>query len=267
MSFEESVFTTSWDCEFCPMGYAQPSIGSTMCDNCPMGFSSNAGQVSCDFACRKGTYRALKTYPEWMANSYANSYASLRKLKPEDICLACPRGFSSSGNTDSSKNELMEYFGECLPCIAGRFQNLKGQEICLDCNIGTEATELGKPVCSTCMMGTYQNEAGQPRCKECESGLFNPPATINGTVSYFPTNPTKCEVCATGQWTSGDDGLGRLTEKKTTMSTQTISKIGWHSCTNCPAGRFGNTNILPNRIVNHQLRGVSFWLSVCSYMI
>ena len=277
VSFEDSIFgggnsatpvstlvsTPSkkmWDCSHCPMGFFQPRLGNSTCINCPPGRTSIEGGTACDFACLKGTYRGSSTYPHvpW-AQSYPKwmDYtitASIRNLTPKDMCVSCPQGFSSSGSTESTKDELINIFGKCDPCVPGRYQDEKGKAVCLDCKIGTETPNPGSSVCNTCVLGTYQNEIGKARCKECESGLFN-------SLQHVALDSTTCEICTLGEWTRGLHGDGRpSTEKNTALDTLPLpvhlTSTGWDTCQKCPTGRFGiRKKSSQIKFIMHQLIG------------
>ena len=179
-------------CTACSPGSFMPTANATSCTLCEMGSWCGAG-VSSVTLCDVGSYRS-----------------SLGAATPSD-CQPCPRGSAcvrgatTPTTCPAGSHSPAEGAGECLPCVAGRFQNTTGAAACRKCSRGAvcpaRATLELAPICSA---GTYADtldESGNPSCFRCEAGYHclgsGMPPIACPRASYAQNGSNFCTDCAT----------------------------------------------------------------------
>ena len=99
-------------------------------------------------------------------------------------CKVCDIG--TYGNTNDICRDCLagEYQDEkgqtsCKPCKKGEYQASPGQTSCKPCPDGKSTTTTGRSrkVDCTCPAGTYQSDVGKSSCKQCPDGTYSKPGS------------------------------------------------------------------------------------------
>ena len=193
-------------CQECPIGFSQSSIGTTMCNKCKGGqFQHERGQNSCE-DCSTGQYRTSHSV-EISCTQCPRGYH--QSVKGESACVFCLEGQfedelgSSStscencnASTYSSKTKT-----ECLNCPIG-WKSSSKQDDCKECEAGQYETGQ-QTTCETCKAGKYSDTTGKTTCKTCAAGYFSKHGEITSCkpcpAGKRETNNIRCQQCAAGR--------------------------------------------------------------------
>ena len=234
-----SVSTT--ECTSCSPGKTTTSEGSAICSNCSVGYYSVNGS-GC-LVCIDGQFQDMEGQSSCKVCSSGKNtreimQATLTKNFTEELvlnkteCKECPVGkYSATGYT------------ECVPCFAGKYQNITGQPSCKLCPTGKFVIEQGKTQCENCSIGkytTYQDEKGQFECKICQISKYE---TEEGQSSCktcpngFTTTKSGLSVCSMCE--PGFKGIGG--ECYACNNAEYQNEYGQTECKLCADGHFAPT--------------------------
>ena len=246
-------------CSACSAGSTEQRFPSTasfqkepplVCLLCPSGYWSNLTnnvRVGCT-ACSAGRYSEL--YGAFNATD----------------CIACPAGFSTSGERARdrcdrcARGEFASTVASetCGSCSVNSFADKKNSTLCRQCPIGWSTDADGSAKCTKCGAGSYGKVQGEA-CAPCESGFYrngSDPITDNcrpcpvgtyqdstGNAACLPClpgqmgNATGCHDCPQGK-VSRKAGASNCADCDAGRSTGTT---GSAKCTNCEAGTYSST--------------------------
>jgi hypothetical protein len=225
------------DCQKCPsLSISDREGGSQYCSPCDAGryqstIDESLHKYEC-VDCIKGRYAAALGSPQ---------------------CDACPAGYNT-GLDEQSRALVSRSF--CIPCSAGLYQDVEGQEsckeclggkftggsastFCTNCDSGRAYDTIKATVCPKCQAGKYQDQTGQQLCKDCQAGQFNavPASTFctncESGRAYATTRATVCSKCQAGTYQdqTGQELCKDCVEGKFREEPEGIS------CTDCQIGR------------------------------
>lgn len=145
----------------------------------------------------------------------------------------CNKGSTSGG-----------WFGGCIPCKAGTFNNDGG--VCTSCPAGSYAGAKGAVSCSPCPVGQWSDTTGATECVKCPAGTHNSDEGGSSHDSCIPcaagtySNAAKaeCTPCAIGQYQPTPENErclscppGQIGKSKTGMTDTT-------DCEHCPINTY-----------------------------
>eukprot|EP00615_Pteridomonas_danica_P011652 CAMPEP_0114329398 /NCGR_PEP_ID=MMETSP0101-20121206/1054_1 /TAXON_ID=38822 ORGANISM="Pteridomonas danica, Strain PT" /NCGR_SAMPLE_ID=MMETSP0101 /ASSEMBLY_ACC=CAM_ASM_000211 /LENGTH=1461 /DNA_ID=CAMNT_0001459055 /DNA_START=42 /DNA_END=4424 /DNA_ORIENTATION=- len=213
------------------------------------------GSFECE-ECPKGTYGVNNTHcSPCPPGSYANQTGTVN-------CTLCEIG---TVNADAGRVLA------CEDCDAGTYGPAEGLTLCTDCEVGKYAAETGHgdEGCDDCDRGMAQNKTASTSCFECAPGKLPDDDAINceycsagkegpGLASerYIVLNGEViyCDDCDRGKYslagattcTPCEDGYVAETEGRKNCTACGIGKAALSAitCTDCPAGQYGNTTAL-----------------------
>ena len=242
-----------------------------LCKNCIVGkYNSNTGsktQNDC-IDCPQGKYGIIIGATSNSSCIGCNS----GKFATSSSCQTCAQGFISLENSQScSICELGKYsdFGiECIPCPAGKFNNLLGiygESNCKSCPIAKYNPNNGSSTinnCIDCSLGTYSTSENQinsnEACIPCPAGRYrdaniNPEDGCsicpNGKISIKQSS--NCQSCDSGKYVSGNLETDHIYCKLCDAGkyNQLSGGNSEESCIPCPKGKYNSelgSNLLSN---------------------
>ena len=258
-----SVFSSSTECQHCPLGYVQPATGQQACTPCGnfQTAVANAVTVLLDTFQDETGQAVCKTCPlGWKTNDPAWTRST--------SCVICPQGWYQTTGVIFSDVPYITGL-KCVQCSVGQYTTAPAQTECIACPQGYERSASGVG-CSKCPIGKTLGGA-QLRCIGCPRGKYqdqeatrfsgattNWPTTLQGGSRYFQFKSLKdrtlasfttaetdennawrsgpCKVCSSGYYaTGGQDGYGH-TRCVVCPGGRLCSAIGIG--TTCPAGRY-----------------------------
>jgi len=166
-------------CLDCPVGKFNQMIGGdniNNCLNCPLGKFSNIiglnNSIGCN-SCNVGKYNEIigSTQSTDCVDCPAGKIRKFVAGTSINDCIDCATGYFSNGGSF-----------ECKECLAGKYNNINGNNICLDCTVGM-----------------YNNNTKSITCNDCpdnsESNIdFTKCECIKGTY-MVSKEPLVCNIC------------------------------------------------------------------------
>ena len=201
----------------CPSGQYMPLTGTF-----PNDFSG------CHFKCSPGTVGVLPNL---------TSAAECDPCPLGHYCdapglgegIPCPRGTRMPAIGARSLDS-------CLPCGAGRFQNLAGQTECSPCLAGSFTEEDKANACTACPNGGFCPDAGASSrlvFQPCPAGTYN---EVTGATSN-----ASCVACAPGK-ANPVPGSTSASACRACLPGGWASKNGMAVCDLCPEGKFTSSS-------------------------
>ena len=191
-TYQPQTGATSADaCQSCPAGFAQPSMGRSVCHPCSAGKYAGTGKESCTgTACPAGTFGRIEATSASEAECEGCPVGRWQPTSGQTTCASCPSGWSTAGTTGHSA---------CTACTPGTFASEEGQATCEQCPAGQYNPHQQQTRCWECSTGnSYQPDPGQRMCNECAE------YDEKGSPQWVTDNRTAC-VSWCDCWRGGRD--------------------------------------------------------------
>ena len=215
-------------CKDCPQGYWQPTAISANCNLCSPGRYSTSSGLSgeCPQWCDPGQEQTL------LATSCQDCDVAKFRTNKEDPmnCIQCVAGkYQDQKGEPLCKNCMM---GKYLPLLS--IDDHDSPEDCKMCLVGFHAGITGQYECDICASPSYQDEVGQSQCKICVAGQFRTTRTgcTDCVVGKYQNEIGKvfCNECPTG-YKSDVSGLAQCLQ---CGNGQYTDAKGQPTCKKCP---------------------------------
>ena len=154
-SFSDATMAVKAECQACPAGTFQDTLGATSCKPCSQGRYCPAGAAA-PLPCTAGTYSTatnLKSAAE-CTDAGPGFYATTGST----VQTVCPKG--------SFSDATMAVKAECQACPAGTFQDALGATFCKPCPPGFYCID-GSATGAPCPGGTSSSRPGQGSLEQC----------------------------------------------------------------------------------------------------
>ena len=258
------------NCQPCGVGFFQNKSGVSSCKACEAGRWNNetgsSSKSNC-FLCPRGTYSSAQgVASRQQCNSCPPGQSSA--VQGAITCTACPSGFvaktkaetcdlcdvgtvSNDDRTACDTCELGKYGnapGSCEFCVAGRYQDARGQTECNKCDADSYSSETGRASrsdCAACPERTTTNQTlGNTNATDC----------MCATTYYSAPQTSTCDPCPSPEATCTVPGvvLDQLITTPGYWREDATATI-FHACSvaeDCVGGlvkdqcRYGHTGIL-----------------------
>eukprot|EP00960_Hanusia_phi_P068004 766749-Hanusia_phi.AAC.6 len=163
-----SIGTSSFDCNLCPRGAYNNESGQTFCTTCFEHSTSDPGSVnisSCQ--CEKGYSYSNETCLPCAVGEYKNVVANVQ-------CNVCPENSTTLSNTSTNVSECICRPGyspddsrACVACPEGKYKRKIGFSPCLPCPYNSIAPSASDQ-CTLCAKGKFREFSNSLVCKKCE---------------------------------------------------------------------------------------------------
>jgi hypothetical protein len=173
-------------------------------------------------------------------------------------CRTCPAGKFGAGTSRAT----------CTKCVAGEYQNERGQGACkaMTCCTGTFSDETGqtstKGSCKKCAAGRYQDEKGKTACLGCALGKFTKDKGraacapmyckvgefIKRTASQVAAADAKVVTAATLAAAADEAATVAAKVADDAAAAAVLAALGHAvatSCEACAVGKYTNTGAIP----------------------
>lgn len=170
----------------CSPGSYAASVNMDECTACSGGkYQGARGQIDCEL-CTGGSYCPSAASAELPCP--AGTYSTTRGLSHAGNCTDCPEGaFCATGSIEPTRC-VPGYFAdrtrlsECMPCLAGEYQSLRGATACGRCTRGSYCLE-GASTPQPCPGGTSSNVTGVKSVALCKPVRVNEWAPLGSFVA------------------------------------------------------------------------------------
>jgi len=217
--------------EYCPAGTAVPGA-------CPPGQYSTTNAAMGTLTCSRCDVK--KYCPSWGMTSatqvtcspgYLCKGGAVHPSVNDDVTVSlCP-----VGNTCLSTRTTVQQ-----PCLAGTYQNMKGQTSCNACIAGFNCPIAGLELPVPCTEGSYC-PAGTHPVPQCPAGTYNSLKYAKAVTDCYPCPPGKyCEIGSTAFTGYCDAGFVCTGGSAVKAPTGTFDKVDYAVTKSgpCPAGHF-----------------------------
>jgi hypothetical protein len=213
------VQSSGFQCNPCPDGHYQPSMGGISCLQCPVGLYNDHNNVNKSFCLRC-------------------SPAKYQGETGQSTCHDCPDGYVANGYGNSKceacaagKKEVND---ECTGCASGKYQSKTAQVECVDCGVGQHQDQVGQTGCKNCGGGRYSNQNGLPSCIKCLGGTHQD-----------QVGQTGCKNCGSGKFSDTDGQASCKTCNSGNKRSRTCDRMGEHN--ECGSGHFLNAGVFASQ--------------------
>ena len=122
--------------------------------------------------------------------------------------------------------------GACVPCAAGEYSALPGQETCQKCPLGKSSLgskQTSADTCKACAAGRYADVLGSSSCTSCAAGF-----AMSESIDAPSKSSSDCKACEAGRYIGQQAHSGSC---KLCVAGQ-FSLVGAVLCADCAAGKF-----------------------------
>jgi hypothetical protein len=216
--YRSSSVTAAIDCQSCPIGKYQESVGQISCTSCVPGtIAPDASSDSC-LDC------PINFFAEDSESSVCTKCSNAMTTNGKTgapVCMHCPVGTAGSlcekclpgfyrGNEDV----------ECLSCLPGYYSVAAAQPFCLQCDLGKYSNSTATVHCNQCKNDQYQDEPRKTSCKYCKEGKI-------------PNN--RSTACESPPWISVGECAKYESGAAEYLNNTSVNKLDW-TCVRCPDG-------------------------------
>ncbi|KAK3591334.1 hypothetical protein CHS0354_028441 [Potamilus streckersoni] len=267
---------TLGNCQTCPVGTYQPSLGQTSCISCPTGtITLQTGSISssqCVATCNSGFFRNTSGICQ------SCPVGTYQPSTEQTSCISCPTGTTTNQVASTSQTQcvglcpagfFLHALGFCQACALGTYQPSSGQTSCISCQTGTITLQTASvssaqcvAICSSgfyrttggscqvCPIGTYQPSTEQTSCISCPSGTStNQIASTSQSqcvaicsAGFFINTLGNCQACLIGSYQPSSGQTSCISCQSGTTTLQTGSSFSSQCVAICNSGFFRTTN-------------------------
>ena len=239
------------ECSNCTAGFFQQSKGKGFCHSCESGTWSDTIGSSSSSNCQKCLRGTFSTATAASSIHSCNTCPPGKKSQVlgannSQVCVPCEIGKASGSgaivctNCVAGKYQNTRGNGNCISCMPGTRNVLEGSTECLECTAGraSKTSNNDQLKCDTCVPGRYQSSNGQTTCLSCQPGRytneFGASICKNCAKNYFAmaSRSSLCIPCLKGRYTAS---------------------TGQSDCVSCAAGRYGtNASIDLSELISQE---------------